>query len=913
MDWLTHPKFFRVSGRLAPNLKMMAFFGALFMSWQATATAFPTSGDPDIDRVRREARTSPTDQSNFKLRGFLMKQWLMALQQQGASAADYLPIDEGMRRIVHWNTLFQDGRPQQFSAEQLAQLCRLIDDGYRILEQKQQAVSAGQIAAMPGMAPRDVTPAEPLSSAQPWPHYKGNPQRSGYTGAPGPQRGEGAWKFPVGLAWESRPVIEDGRVYVATPGMRSVLQCLDLDSGEPIWIARQEVELVGDQLYSTPASASTPIVLKDRVLVRQMGSRGNHGPARHVVQIDKSTGAIIGQIPVGHVDYRAGYAPLAANEQYIVTPHGVQDIEATPPTAQGFNRIVCRDASGNVRWDFSTGLIFAEPVIRNDRVFAATRSGYVYCLRANVPHWRASREHVVWEYNAGAAVNRAVTVHDDGVYFGANDGMITCLDASNGEIRWRTSVCPAEPRAFRQFSSPLVYAGRVYVGGADQRVHVLDAASGQVIFRVEADDWVRARPVAIRNLVVFATLKGTLFAIDAMGKSPRPIWSKRFGEHPIYADLAGVGDQILFNSSDLYTYCVSPDGELLWKRALLAGFDSDGARIHTEQIAGGAYYQSKPTAANGKVFFGTPGRFVHALDAATGEELWKFELGAAVSGAPEFYKGRIYIGQQGGENDFYCLDAETGQPIWSQSVGWVWGSACVDNGQVFIPEIEGWAYCLDADTGAIRWRYRTERSLCTEPFVDQDTVYFGGWDRFLHAFERQTGKILWRKVLSGGSDSGVPALADGRIYLPIGGNQFRCLDAKTGRTLWRYKEDTTNFNVTPAYHDGRVYISMLRGLGMGGIPVVPKIMALDSNSGELLWEHDGGGLTGPVVGRDGQVFIASTASPYLYCFEGTGDSNGQAKLLWTYRMGNKVEESVPCLYGNYLYILGSDGYLHAVK
>jgi outer membrane protein assembly factor BamB len=77
--------------------------------------------------------------------------------------------------------------------------------------------------------------------------------------------------------------------------------------------------------------------------------------------------------------------------------------------------------------------------------------------------------------------------------------------------------------------------------------------------------------------------------------------------------------------------------------------------------------------------------------------------------------------------------------------------------------------------------------------------------------------------------------------------------------------------------------------------------------------HVGGGLTGPVVGRDGRVFIASTASPLLYCLDGRGNDDGTAELLWTYRMGDKVEESVPCLYGELLFILSCDGYLHAVR
>ncbi len=67
----------------------------------------------------------------------------------------------------------------------------------------------------------------------------------------------------------------------------------------------------------------------------------------------------------------------------------------------------------------------------------------------------------------------------------------------------------------------------------------------------------------------------------------------------------------------------------------------EGERILSDQIAGGAYYQSKPTAANGTVYFGTPARFVYAVDAESGKEKWKFELGGSISGAPTYDQGRI--------------------------------------------------------------------------------------------------------------------------------------------------------------------------------------------------------------------------------------------------------------------------------
>ena len=74
-----------------------------------------------------------------------------------------------------------------------------------------------------------------------------------------------------------------------------------------------------------------------------MGARGNRGPTKDVVLVDKKTGEIVKEIEVGHVDYRAGHAPFAANEEIVVYPFGVQDIHNKPPVTQAFDRVIAKN------------------------------------------------------------------------------------------------------------------------------------------------------------------------------------------------------------------------------------------------------------------------------------------------------------------------------------------------------------------------------------------------------------------------------------------------------------------------------------------------------------------------------------------------------------------------------------------
>ena len=150
------------------------------------------------------------------------------------------------------------------------------------------------------------------------------------------------------------------------------------------------------------------------------------------------------------------------------------------------------------------------------------------------------------------------------------------------------------------------------------------------------------------------------------------------------------------SDSDLWLRRIDAAGDVLWKRSLLNAFENEkGKRIFTDFLSGGTYYQSKPTAADGKVYFGNAGGFLFCVDAETGEEIWKFEMGGAISVGPAIGEGKVFAGQQGGERFFYCVDAKTGELEWKQTVpgGWVWGSAAYDDGHGLCADGE-WILCL---------------------------------------------------------------------------------------------------------------------------------------------------------------------------------------------------------------------------
>jgi outer membrane protein assembly factor BamB len=843
-------------------------------------------GDSEIDAIRREIRTSPTTEKHFGRRMGLLSSWFYLLQRRGADVGPALPAIEKLQASLTM------GKPAVFAA--MKELAAVLESLPLLPEVRPPHSRTGR-----GSVGRD------------WPLYGGDIHHSASTGEPGPVSGQVAWKFPVGVAWHGRPVVCEGQVYVASPGVRDYLHCLDLGSGRLVWKTTRDwpqgVERLRrgagnllSQAYVTPSVACTPVVTGETIILNELGAQSLDGGTRSLTWVDRKSGKLLRRVAAGYADYRIGHAAMAGNSEVVVYPNSIQIIKAQPPQFAGHNRIVCRDAvTGAHLWDFHVGQVFSEPVLDAGQVLVGTAAGAVFCLNLTgasaVDGFGISDpRRVAWQFHAGSPVNMAPAVAGNVVYFGANDGHAFAVNRRTGGLVWRVKV-KTEPRAFRFCSTPTVAGRRVYVATAAKELICLEA--GKVRWTVKLPDWGRARPLIARKRVLVVAMDGTVCCVSADGEMK---WQKKIGTHPVYADPVLAGGRLLFVSSDLRLWCVNErDGAVLWSHGLLP----HAGDVVADELASGGWYQSKPTAARGTVFCGAPSRFVFAVDDATGREKWRCELGAAVSGSPAFDSGRIFVGQQGGEDDFYCLDARTGRPLWKQSLGWVWSSANIHDGKVYVPGVDGHLNCLEAATGKILWRHRSGAGAHPEPPVDGGRVFFGSWDHYLYAFSEKDGRLLWQFHTGGSPDSGAPIAHAGKLYVPMGGKRLVCLNAKTGKVLWQYQvEGAGCMNASPALWRDRLVISL--SVRAGTIPPAAEIRCLDARAGKRLWRHPGGGITGPSI-ADGKVYTASTADAFFRCVDMKG------RLVWRCRMGERVYESVPAIHGGKAFILCEDGFLYA--
>ncbi|MFT4556654.1 MAG: outer membrane protein assembly factor BamB [Planctomycetaceae bacterium] len=111
------------------------------------------------------------------------------------------------------------------------------------------------------------------------------------------------------------------------------------------------------------------------------------------------------------------------------------------------------------KWTTDIGGRLSAVTVAEGKLFVAQIDEHrVYALNA-------ATGKKAWEFTAGSRVDSPPTIEDGRAYFGANDGWIYCLRATDGELVWRYLAAPEDRRlmAFEQLESVWPVHGSVLV------------------------------------------------------------------------------------------------------------------------------------------------------------------------------------------------------------------------------------------------------------------------------------------------------------------------------------------------------------------------------------------------------------------------------------------------------------------
>ena len=302
---------------------------------------------------------------------------------------------------------------------------------------------------------------------------------------------------------------------------------------------------------------------------------------------------------------------------------------------------------------------------------------------------------------------------------------------------------------------------------------------------------------------------------------------------------------------------------------------------------------------------------LYALDAATGELIWKYMVGDT-DDAVTVRDGYLYTAS----DSLWCLDALTGDRIWATARANISGSTpAVSDGFVYGGRVLGGSgldpdtsqvVCLDALIGSVSWESR----LPVGPAMVSCMTIWNGllfvptwqWEgtAYLFALDASTGDIVWLNddAWEGYWDSS-PVLVDSTVYISGWDGKCRGIDALTGMTVWEREISACNcISATPAYHDSRLYFADQLG----------AYHCLDAEYGEPVWEVPGTqhGSSGVAAGM---VFYGEYLNPdgarviALDCETG--------EQVWAYSTGSDFIASSPAITDGVVYIAATDWNLYA--
>jgi len=312
-----------------------------------------------------------------------------------------------------------------------------------------------------------------------------------------------------------------------------------------------------------------------------------------------------------------------------------------------------------------------------------------------------------------------------------------------------------------------------YCRGKDSTIYSVDLNNGALIWKFKAETTIKSNPTVSHNMVFFAGNDGSrrdtsrqygtlyLYALDQstgktvwqLEKSSEPSWNPVIVGDTMYVGLGSNFSAIdIMTGAEIWNYPINEarrgvhSGLALYDNLAIFGTNSKviAINIETRKIEWefGTYRPvfTSPCISQGIVFFGGSNNYFYALDALTGEKLWRYYTNSTFNWAsPGVANGYVYFGSH--DHNFYCVDISIGQAKWKHfKQGETWGNThpAISDSFVVIGTRNRQLLALDQNNGKVLWKYENNYpSHFTNPIIYKNKIICGGSDGlYVFSFNR---------------------------------------------------------------------------------------------------------------------------------------------------------------------------------
>lgn len=274
--------------------------------------------------------------------------------------------------------------------------------------------------------------------------------------------------------------------------------------------------------------------------------------------------------------------------------------------------------------------------------------------------------------------------------------------------------------------------------------------------------------------------------------------------------------------------------KVAWSKSIGAG-SKDATEVLAQPVSDGQLIYTLDGEARVSAFEVNSGRQVWSVDLNPHNKRDKVGFGGGLA----LSDGKLYV--TSGYRFLMALDAATGAEIWKKPVDTQMHAApVVDATHIFATDVGNQIFAFDKSNGAMIWTYQAiaepARLLKTSaPVVSGDVVYAPFSSGELVALTTSAGDVIWQQVLAQSSRtnalseirdiSGRPVLADGILYAASHSGVFQATDARTGTAKWKIDADSVN---TPWVAGDVVFLLNLQG----------ELLCVSRESGQIYWIKD---------------------------------------------------------------------------
>ncbi|XP_076814125.1 uncharacterized protein LOC143460494 [Clavelina lepadiformis] len=333
------------------------------------------------------------------------------------------------------------------------------------------------------------------------------------------------------------------------------------------------------------------------------------------------------------------------------------------------------------------------------------------------------------------------------IYFSSDiSGCFYAVNSITGSILWNYTISTDAG------STPVVSADEktVYFADEDSKLYAFHTESGNLLWKIELSDAIVAslRLNKIKDILYAATIDGWVYAFNITadgrpsllwksGPFPGEIWSSPFIHKPgliICIKTTSTEDPSVYMLHE-------SNGSVMWSHTM-------GRPVFASPVV---------DHESNNLFVLDVENYLNVIDMQTGKSLGTFDIGDGVLSSPVLTSNGKYLYAVTTSGSVMCLEIAN-----SRAVVWNFASnkstesdvmstpLLSEKRNILCVALQNEILALNASNGIGLWKFIGQAYFMSSPAMDKfGTLYFGGTDKTLYAFDGKNGKLQWYLKTSG--------------------------------------------------------------------------------------------------------------------------------------------------------------------